>query len=170
MSDYSSYRLGEQGEALQLTTSEEHRQAALAMAKQAQRSVLIFSRNLDPAVFDTAELEEALAQLARRSEHTFIHILIQDSDKAIKSGHRLVNLAQRLSSKIEIRKPIEEYKHINSAFVVVDETAYIKRNVADRYDADASFSDRLTARDLTLFFKEVWQRSQQDTQLRRIHI
>lgn len=170
MPDSQNHQLGETNELLTLESAADHRAVALAMAQQAVRSLHIFSRDLDPAVFDSAEFEAAVSRLARSSQYSRIHILVQDSSRAVLNGHRLVNLAQRLSSKIEIRKPIAEYADISRAFLVADEAGYISRQLADRYEAAANFSDRLTARDLVGFFTEVWERSQQDSQLRRLHL
>lgn len=170
MLDIQNHTLGETNELLTLESAAEHRAVALAMAQQAARTLHIFSRDLDPAVFDSAEFEEAVSALARHSQYSRIHILVQDSSRVVLHGHRLVNLAQRLSSKIEIRKPIAEYADINRAFFVADEAGYISRQLADRYEAVANFNDRLSARDLVGFFTEVWERSQQDSQLRRLHL
>jgi hypothetical protein len=88
----------------------------------------------------------------------------------VRRGHRLIDLAQRLSSKIEIRKPIAEYADINRTFFVADEAGYVSRPLAERYEGVANFSDRLSARNLVNTFNEVWERSQQDPQLRRLHL
>lgn len=170
MQDIQNHRLGETNELLTLETAGDHRAVALAMAQQATRTLHIFSRDLDHALFDNPEFEEAASQLARRSQYARIHILVQDSSAAMRSGHRLITLAQRLSSRIEIRKPVDEYAVINHAFFVADETGYISRQQADRYAGVANFYDRLTARDLVGFFNEVWERSQQDSQLRRLYL
>lgn len=170
MQDIQNHRLGETNELLALETASDHRAVALAMAQQAVRTLHIFTRDLDHAVFDTPEFEEAAAQLARGSQYSRIQLLVQDSSVAVRRGHRLVDLAQRLSSKIEIRKPVAEYADVNHAFFVADETGYISRQLADRYEAVANFSDRLTARNLVAFFDEVWERSQQDLQLRRLYL
>jgi len=168
--DETVHRLGEDETTISPTTAGEHRDLALSMAQQATRSTLIFTRDLDPAVYDTPEFLEAASALARRSPHSFVHVLIQDSSRASREGHRLVSLARRLSSHVEIRRVAREYEDYNQAFFVADETGYIRRPQADRYEGVARFRDRLAARELALFFREVWERSRADTQLRRIHV
>lgn len=170
MRDIQNHRLGQTNELLSLESAADHRTVTLAMAQQGARTLHIFTRDLDHAVFDTPEFEEAASRLARDSQYSRIRILVQDSSAAVRRGHRLVGLAQRLSSKIEIRKPVAEYADVNRAFFVADETGYITRQLADRYEAVANFCDRLAARDLVAFFTEVWERSQQDSQLRRLHL
>lgn len=170
MQDIQNHTLGETNELLSLEGVADHRAVILAMTRQAARTLHIFTRDLDPLLFDTAEFEAAALQLVRNSQYARIHILVQDSSGAMRSGHRLIALAQRLSSKIEIRKPVDEYAIINRAFFVVDETGYVSRQPAERYEGVANFNDRLAARDLVAFFNEVWERSQQDSQLRRLHL
>jgi len=170
MLDIQNYRLGETNELLTLETSEQHREVAIAMAQQAHRSIHIFTHDLDNILYDNAAFDEAVSRLLRSSPQAHLQILVQDSDRAMRSGHRLINLAQRLSSKIEIRKPIPEYRDIARVFFVADETGYISRPLATRYEGVANFSDRLSARDLADFFREVWERSQPDSALRRLYI
>ncbi len=164
------HRLGEDETTISATIASEHRDLALSMTQQATRGILIFTRDLDPAVYDTPEFLEAASTLARRSPHSYVRILVQDSARASREGHRLVSLAQRLSSRVEIRKPPREYQEYNQAFFIADETGYIRRPLADRYEGVARFKDRLAARELALFFREVWERSHADRQLRRLHV
>ena len=64
----------------------------------------------------------------------------------------------------------EEYADVNHTFFVADQSGYISRQLADRYVGVANFDDRLSARNLVNFFTEIWDRSQQDPQLRRLHL
>lgn len=170
MPDIQDFRLGETNQLLELAVPDEHREVALAMTQQARRSIVILTRDLDHPLYDTPEFEQAAFELARGSQYARIRVLVQDSSRAVKNGHRLVGLAQRLSSRIEIRNPTEEYADVNHAFFVSDQTGYISRKLADRYEGTANFNDRLAARNLVNFFDEIWERSQQDPQLRRLHL
>lgn len=170
MLDLQNCKLGETRELLELNTPDENRDVALAMAQQARRTIMILTRDLDHLLYDTPEFEQAASTLARSSQHASVRILVQDSSKAVKDGHRLVALAQRISSRFEIRKPAEEYADVNHAFFVADQTGYISRQLADRYVGVANFDDRFSARNLVNFFNEVWARSHQDPQLRRLHL
>lgn len=163
-------RLGETPETLILSTSGDNREVTLAMVSQARHSVYIYSRDLEHAVYDTAQLEEALFRLVRSGPRAHVYILLRDSDKAVKNGHRLVKLAQRLSSKVQIKSPDHQYGDYNESFLVVDETGLIRRPLADRYEGTASFKDPLNARDRARFFLEVWERSSADLQLRALHL
>ena len=170
MEHLDQYKLGEDDETLELSTSAENRQVALAMAQQAQRSIYIMSRNLDPAIYDHQDLADALSQLARSHRYAEIHILVQDSEPVVKRGHRLVELARRLSSIVAIHNPDEEHAHVNEALFIVDSVGYIKRTMSDRFEGVASFHSPLAARELADHFNDIWARSKPDPQLRRLHI
>ncbi len=167
---YTDYVLGENEEVIDFTTAEENREIARSFAEQAGRTIHIFTTDLDPAVFDQAEFIAAVARMARANPRARVNILVQDSSKAVNRGHRLVELAQRLSSRVEIRKPIAEYSDRKETFMVVDGTGYFHRLRPSRYEGQARFRDPLKSRELINLFDEIWQRSHGDRQLRRVHI
>ena len=170
LENIDNFELGKTDIEIPLTTSEDSRSVALALAQQAQRSIRIFTRDLETFVYNTQDFIEAVTKLATLSQFTLIHILIQDSTNVVKNGHRLVELAYRLSSKIKLRNPSREYRIFNNAFLVVDEDGFIHRNLADRYEGIANFHNPHEARNLTKFFDDAWEKSNPDPELRRLHI
>lgn len=170
MLDLSPYRLGESDEPLHLDTAQAHRAAVLHMARQATHSLCIHTRDLDPAVYDSAELDEAIAQLVRRSRHAQVRILVQDTSGAVRDGHGLLRLAQHLSSKVNIRLPGPDHQGYNGAFLVADVSGYIRRPVADLYTGVAVFKDAFEARQLLQYFEGAWERAETDPQVRRLFL
>ena len=162
--------LGEGGDDIAVSTVEESRRAALAMAQQAHLNLHIFTRDLDGPIYDQPDFIEAISALARRSDKTFVRVLVQDSQRAVKYGHRLIELSRRLTSHIELRKPSEDYKGYNEAFLVADGRGLIHRNLADRHEGIVNFNAPRQGRDLLKFFDEVWERSEADPELRRLHL
>ena len=167
---YTDYALGEDAKTIRFSTAVENRGIALSLAEQAHRTIRLFTTDMDPAVFDRAVLVEAMARLAREHSRARIHILVQDSGQAVTQGHRLVELARRLSSRVEIRKPIPEYRDLTENFMVVDGKGYLLRVQSQRFDGQASFHDPFRCRELVGRFEEIWQRSHNDLQLRRLHL
>lgn len=170
MINIENHKLGETDETIQLATSEDNRIAAIALAHQADRSLRIFTRHLDSPIYNNKGFVDAVTQLAIRSPSSFIRVLVQDSTPAVKDGHRLVELGHRLSSIIKFRKPAEEYKDFNEAFLIADEVGLIHRKLADRFEGVANFKTPLEGRDLSKFFDEIWEKSAQDPELRRLDI
>ncbi len=170
MSTSESYQLGKENSEILLQGSEDNYQHALAMLQQAQRSVLIFSRQLDGRLYDKAEFSLALNHLARQHPRTRLRILLQQTDPLIKHGHRIIELSRRMSSAIQIRVVHESFRHHNQAFMVFDDRGLISRQYADRYEGIANYNDASEARQLSAFFNEVWELSQADPNLRRLHL
>jgi hypothetical protein len=169
MLDLSRFTLGETFETLNLGSSAEQRSVAVALASQARRGIDIFSRDLDKKIYDDRSFLEALQNLAV-NHHGRIRILVKDSSIAVKYGHRLIPLSQRLTSFIEIRKVAEDFKEYNEAFLIADETGYVHRRHADRFEGVARFNAAKEARDLLVYFNEVWRNSASDPDLQRIYL
>lgn len=170
MPDLSTCILGQTEEPLHLHTAPEHRAAVLSMASQATQSLCIHTRDLDPAVYDSAELNEAIVRLIRRSSRAQIRILVQDSSRAVREGHGLLRLGQQLSSKVQFRIPGPDHRDFNEAFLVADVAGYVRRPVADLYNGVAVFRAPFEARKLLQYFDEVWDRADSDPQLRRLFL
>lgn len=169
MTDYSEIILGQHQEPIDLTDSEAQRRAAVALALQARRSVDIFTRDLDRKIYDNKAFLDGLQNLAINNRG-LIRILVKDSANAVKYGHRLITLSQRLTSFIEIRRVSEDYKEYNEAFLIADETGVLHRKQADRFEGIARFNAAKEAANLLIFFNEVWRNSAPDPDLRRIYL
>jgi len=170
LENIENFELGETGIQVPLGGRADNRLATLAMAQQAKRSLRIMTRDLDAPIYNTRDFTDAVTKLATRSKHSIIRILIQDSSNVVANGHRIVELAYRLSSKINLRKTCNEYQNHNEAFLIADDVGFIHRKIADRYEGIVNFKDSLQARNLAKFFDEVWEKSEPDPELRRLYL
>jgi len=162
--------LGESTALLALSSAEDNFDVALHLVRQARREVYVVTHDLDPAVFSQEAFVEALSAFARQSRYAHARFLIRSSERAVKEGHRLIPLAQRLSSRISLHNPGFEHRDFVEAFMVVDGIGYIRRQLADRFEGEASFKAPIKGRDLRDQFLEMWERSTPDPQLRRLQI
>ena len=170
MEDYTKYQLAGDSQILTLENSSDNYDVALCMLQQTRRNIAILSRNLDGRLYDTTEFNQALSQLATSHPRCQIRLLLQDVEPLVKYGHRVIELSRRLSSMIGIRAIHQDYREYNQAYMVFDERGIIKRRYADRYEGIANFNAPKQARELMAFFNEVWQVSEPDPNLRRLHI
>ena len=166
------YKLGETKAEVQVETVAENRNAAISLSKQAHHSIDIFTQDLDAEIYNNKAFEEALFTLTKRHPSTRIRILVHDSMKAVRNGHRIIRLAQNLTSSIAIHNPSKEYKDEKCAFLVVDQLGMLYRiNGNNRnYNASINFMSPQRAGKLTEFFNEVWEHSAPDIQTRRIYM
>ena len=128
-----------------LEGSDELREVALEMTLNCHRNLDIISRHLDPVIFDNQAFANAVKLIALNNRAARIRLLVMDVAPVISRGHRLLELASRLSSFITIRKPSRDYKHFNEAMLLADNNTYIHRRLADRYDGIAT-TTRFVAR------------------------
>ncbi len=162
--------LGSNSGLMELITSEENREIALALVSQAAVSVDIVSRHLDPPIYDQTPFIEAVKRLVLDHRMARVRMLVRDTQPILSGGHRLVNLATRLSSFLEIRIPAEPHQDFNQAFLIVDGTGFIHRELADRYEGIADFANRGQASDLQRKFEEMWSIATPDPNLRQMRI
>ncbi len=170
MTELADCILGETSFPIDVTTKEANGVAAQALVRQAKRSLYIHSRDLDHTVYDNRLFVEAVKNLATSSRFATVRILIQDSRKVVNTGHRLVDLAYRLSTAIKIRKPDAQFRDFNGAFLVVDDVGYLHRRVADRYEGIVNFNGPDKVAELIKYFRLVWEKSQPDPRIRRLSI
>jgi hypothetical protein len=140
------------------------------MAAQARRELCLFTRDLDKAVYDQAGFLDGVKALALRSGMSRVRILLQDHGPVLAQGHRLIELARRLSSSVEIRTPPQEWSDHAENFLLADEIAYLHHQEAGNYAATADFFAPLATQRLLRRFDEVWEASQVDSELRRLHL
>ena len=164
--------LGENKAEIKISSAEENRNLALSMVKQARYGINIFTQDMDDAVFNNDEFENHVFNLATRHPDTKVRILVQDSTPAIKKGHRLIRIAQKLTSSVFIKNPEEIYKNDKSAFITIDGIGMLHRPRADSYNYEAlvSFMSPRRVEKLDEYFYKIWAQSIRDQKVRRLCI
>ncbi len=145
--------------------------AMLTLIQGARRELLIRSRDLDPGLLDRPEVIEAIKRMLLATPHARLRILVQEPARAASEGHPLLTLAQRLSSAITFRTPVDEIDHhFAGAFLLNDRGGWFRRPLASRFDGDGSSYAPGRHAQLAADFEEVWERSEPSVGLRRLDI
>ncbi|QIK38064.1 hypothetical protein GWK36_08795 [Caldichromatium japonicum] len=165
-----SQRLGLDYEALRLSGAQEIAAVCAQMGAQARLELLLCDPLLEPALYDQVPFLQAVRQLALNRPTLCVLVLVFDPKTITQRGHRLVDLAQHLSSRIAIQRVADEDQERPDAFLVVDGLGYVRRQQAERMLAVADYGDRLMARRLIAEFTQLWERSTPDAELRRLFI
>lgn len=139
----------------------------LQIAALARFELSIYSRDLDAPILDQSEILDCLRQLSLQ-KGARIRILVQDRGRALRDGHRLLELARRMSSVFEFRSPQDEDLQYSSAFIVNDQNGYVLRDLATRFDSEGNLFDLPSAQRLKRYFDEVWERSPITSEFRRL--
>lgn len=162
--------LGHSDTLYSLESAEQNLCVAMDLVSQARREIFVLTHDLDPPIYGHPNFVEALSAFARRNRNSQARFLLRTSDKAIKYGHRMIPLAQRLSSSILMRTPSDDFQDFIEAFMIVDGVGYIRRKEALRFDAEACFRDRRLVKGMREFFIEMWEQSEPDPKLRRLQL
>lgn len=170
MTDWSNYKLGEETGDLLLESFEDNQLAALSLVRQGEATLDIFSRDLEPRIFNTLEFSEAVKDMALKNKNIKVRVLVIDPDFAIKHGHSLINLSRRLTSYIEVRKVHEDYTSIPEAYLVVDHRGVLHRNLASRYEGTVNYNLPMRAADLLRTFNEIWEKSRSYIDFKQLNI
>jgi hypothetical protein len=160
--------LGDESGVISLSNIEDFVLINQSIINQAHHSIRIFTQDFEHALYDRDDIVDAALKLARRHRSTCIEILVIDSSKAVKIGHRLVELAKRLSSSVFIRKVHADYDDNHESFLLVDGIGLVKRANTNAYKGTADFKAIPAAPQKARYFKEVWERSSEDPSLRRL--
>lgn len=173
----SSYRPGSQLEPTPepRTLIVENREQALAAVLEllgaAKRELCIYTRDLDPTLFDHEAVLDALKRISTAGRGASVRILIQAPAAAIATGHRLIHLAHRLSSVFQFRTPeTEEDQQYPSAFLLTDRRGYYFRVLGSRFDGEARTYAPGRHAQLRDYFNQAWERSLPPPQLRELHL
>ena len=162
--------LGKSAGIIPLHDVESFRKLSRQLAEQATRQLDILTYDLDSRVYDKKPFLKAVKALALSTGNARIRILLQNNERVQKEGHRLVELARKLPSRIEIRRHNPEYTEHGENFMVVDATGYVRRRQHHQYEGEADFNDRLKATSYRDLFSAIWECSEPDSELRMIDI
>lgn len=160
--------LGESTDTYLLESLDEFRCAIDCMAPQAKRQIKIFTQELEHDFYDRAEFLDALSPLFKDHRGFSISIILKDTNKAAKLGHRLVELQKRLPTRCEIRSLPREYEDMMDEYMIVDDMGMVKRFALGTMRGHCEFRSVPDAVKYGRQFDEVWGRSMPCTELRRL--
>ena len=141
----------------------------LTLAWHTRRHLRIYSRALDPGLFDAPPVLEAIRRLAVRGNGVEIRILLQDAITPRQNLAPLLALAQRLPSVLQLKEVEDPVDRVYpSAFVASDAGGYYFRGLGHRYDGEADLHGPGRARQLCDEFDRFWERSRACSELRAL--
>jgi predicted GNAT family N-acyltransferase len=142
--------------------------ATLDLIASAHHELYIYTRDLDPLLFDTEAAIDALKRFAIGGRAS-IRILVQEPQLPLRRGHRLIALAQRLTSIFALRTPVQETDlQYPSAFILNDAHGFYFRTLGNRFEGEAlNYAPGRHAQLLELF-NQVWERSESSQELRQL--
>lgn len=156
---------------LSVQTREQLIEATLAVLAGVRHELRILVRELDPMLLDDSACLVELRRIAISGRGVCIRVLAQDISRAQHAGNRMLDLAQRLPSVVQFRRPVEDMdREYPSAFMCTDSGAYLFRPIAQRMESVGSTHAPGRAAQLQGLFDQVWERSESMSELRPLKI
>jgi len=153
-----------------LTGKKEFAQAAVEVARTAQRALAIFTPDLEHGVYDTRDFLDATKRLVLSRTHARIRVLISYPGRVQHSVNRFLYVGRRMSTFIEFRHLPENLQGRNDAFLIADRYALVYRGHAERWDGIADTHEPRMAAHYLAEFDEMWQRSENASEVRELGI
>ena len=140
-----------------------------AIVAQARRSLVIYSRALDPGLWDASPVLDSLRRFATHRTGVQVQILLQDAAAPRHALAPLIGLGQRLPSVFlfrEVQDPVD--LPYAAAFVANDDHGYYYRPLGHRFDGEAGLEHAGRARQLRDEFTQMWERARLVTEFRAL--
>ncbi len=154
-----------------LTGKQDCSAAISSVIELAEQHIAIFSQNLEPVLYNSPQICDQISALARKHRHSSIRIIVQDSRSAVADGHCLIQLAQRLSSSIQIRIPATaELGRFAQSWLIIDNHSICQIDNLERYEGSLIENNRLHVKPKLDFFNLAWESCLPDPNSRRLHI
>lgn len=140
--------------------------ALTRLVSQARHRISIYSPQLNPLLYDTQPVLDALQAFALSSTRAEALILVNDTRALSQQSHRMLALSHRLGSRIFIRKTHPDFLDRLDEFMLVDDCGYFKLPNSEHYTALCCFMAPGSMVDQQTFFNQAWEHSQTDPELR----
>ncbi|WP_133479840.1 GNAT family N-acetyltransferase [Cognatilysobacter segetis] len=143
--------------------------AVVGIAAHARRTLMIYSREMDPGLLDQPDVLAALRRLGTRGVET--RLLLQDIETPQRAHAPLIPLVQRLPSAFAVRvieEPVD--RTYPSAFVASDTGGWYFRPLGHRPDGETQLDGPARVRQLRTVFDAAWERARPASELRALGI
>lgn len=143
----------------------------LQLLAAARYKLAIHLPALPPLILSSAEELAELRRIAIAGRGAEIRIVLGDPAAAMRAGHRLLDLAQRLPSALQIRTLAEEDTSTQtdaSSWLLNDTGGYLFLPDAECWEGRAALKDGPGQAPLLLKFEQIWERARPATQLQAL--
>jgi len=97
------------------------RAASVQVANTATRLLAMYTRDLEPLVYDQPKFIDAIKKLVLARGYAKVRVLIADPAKTVYESSRFIGLARRITSYIEIRHAHTDFRVNRAAFLIADD-------------------------------------------------
>lgn len=122
----------------------------------ARHQVAILSHALPRDIYGAQAVVDHMQTFLLGSPRAQVRVLVHQPDLAMRRAHRFVELARRLSSRVEFRQLAEEHRSTSEEYVIADEQALLYKENHDQLSAIWRPHSPLDARLKLRAYEELW--------------
>ncbi len=153
-----------------LSSLEDARAAVVEVTGLANRTLSIFTHDLEPGIYDHDDFLETLKRFILSRGFARVRVLVVDPTRVITTASRFVNMGRRLNSYIEFRNAKNQHAAHPEAFCIADEQALMYRPQADRWQGMSDTYEPAVARLYLNKFETLWNACEIEPELRQLQI
>lgn len=143
----------------------------LQLLSDARHRLCLYLPSLGPESYASVEELAEIRRVALSGRGAQIRVILHDPDAALRNDHRLIALAQRLTTPMQIRMPLEDLDlAYASAYLLNDTGGYLFLPEANRPQGRGARHDRPSQIPLQQHFDDVWERSERASALMMLNI
>ncbi len=148
-----------QTEYLQFDTEAEFQQALDRLLAARGRELRIFDPDLAALRLNTPQRIEQLRQFLAASRTRRLYIVVHSPDHLTKYCPRMMALLSRFAHAIQVNCTHEEIRNLQDSFLVLDQSHYLRRPVAQQFRGALGLHDDNEALLMRARFMEIWSGS-----------
>lgn len=153
-----------------VSTMEEFRAAVVQVLGVAQRTLSIFTHDLEPQVYDHDEFLEPLKKFILARQFARVRVAIVEPERVVLSASRFVAMGRRLNSYIEFRRLGPEHRNNPEAFFIADDHALVYRARAEDWNGMSDTYEPAVARLYLTKFDSLWNTCEHEPESRQLQI
>lgn len=147
-----------------------YRELSRMIMRNAKQSVYIACENIDDPVLNDRDTIAHFQHLALHAPQCDIRVLLSDDKQRSTKHSPLVDLAQRLSSFVQIRR-VQDKRFTPRAWLYLSDNAHaIERKIQHGFVGKAYIESPGAVQRYNYQFEELWQHSVPSSELRRLAI
>jgi len=120
------------------------------------RELRIFDPNLAALRLNDPERIERLKAFLLASRTRRLFVALHDPDHVTRECPRMMALLARFAHAIQVNRTHEEIRNIQDSFLVLDQSHYLRRPVAQFYRGALGLHDEAEALAMRARFQEIW--------------
>jgi hypothetical protein len=148
-----------QTEYLQFDAEADFQRAVDRLLAAPGRELRVFDPDLAALRLNDAARIEALTRFLAASRTRRLFLAVHETDHVTRECPRMMSLLARYAHAIEVHRTHDEIRSIQDSFLVLDQSHYVRRPVAQLFRGALGLHDETEALAMRGRFQEIWAAS-----------